>query len=39
MHDSVRVEWSKAYAHVKRWRKEEWLFQEEMARCLLTLEW
>ncbi|KAJ7731187.1 hypothetical protein B0H14DRAFT_3517920 [Mycena olivaceomarginata] len=39
MHDSVRVEWSKAYAWVKRWREETHLLQEEMARCLLTLEW
>ncbi|KAJ7692492.1 hypothetical protein B0H14DRAFT_3531468 [Mycena olivaceomarginata] len=39
MHDSVRVEWSKAYARVKRWREETRLLQEEMARCLLTLEW
>ncbi|KAJ7695539.1 hypothetical protein B0H14DRAFT_3530148 [Mycena olivaceomarginata] len=39
MHEGVRVEWSKAYARVKRWREEERLLQEEMARCLLTLEW
>ncbi|KAJ7302561.1 hypothetical protein DFH08DRAFT_666198, partial [Mycena albidolilacea] len=39
MHDGVRVEWSKAYVRVKHWRKEEQLLQEEMARCLLTLEW
>ncbi|KAJ7791305.1 hypothetical protein B0H14DRAFT_3500649 [Mycena olivaceomarginata] len=31
MHDSVRVEWSKAYALVKRWRKETRLLQEEMG--------
>ncbi|KAJ7799448.1 hypothetical protein B0H14DRAFT_3886073 [Mycena olivaceomarginata] len=40
MYDGVRVvEWSKAYSRVKRWREEERLLQEEMARCLLTLEW
>ncbi|KAJ7628915.1 hypothetical protein FB45DRAFT_1028980 [Roridomyces roridus] len=39
IHDAVRVEWSKAYARVKRWREEENLLQEEMVRCLLTLTW
>ncbi|KAJ7315538.1 hypothetical protein DFH08DRAFT_971894 [Mycena albidolilacea] len=39
MHEGVRVEWSKVYARVKRWREEERLLQEEMACCLLTLEW
>jgi hypothetical protein len=39
MHEGVRVEWSKAYAHVKRWQEEVRLLQEEMVRCLLTLEW
>jgi hypothetical protein len=39
MHEGVRVEWSKAYAHVKRWREEERLLQEEMVCCLITLEW
>jgi hypothetical protein len=39
MHASVRVEWSKAYARVKCWREEARLLQEEMVRCLLTLEW
>ncbi|KAJ7771430.1 hypothetical protein B0H14DRAFT_2632395 [Mycena olivaceomarginata] len=39
MHEGVRVEWSKAYARVKRWREEERLLQEEMVRCLTTLEW
>ncbi|KAJ7823335.1 hypothetical protein B0H14DRAFT_3088913 [Mycena olivaceomarginata] len=39
MHASVRVEWSKAYARVKRWREETLLLQEEMVRCLRTLEW
>ncbi|KAJ7800669.1 hypothetical protein B0H13DRAFT_2390344 [Mycena leptocephala] len=35
----VRVEWSKAYARVKRWHEETCLLQEEMVRCLLTLDW
>ncbi|KAJ7336983.1 hypothetical protein DFH08DRAFT_964940 [Mycena albidolilacea] len=39
MHEGVRVEWSKAYTRVKRWREEVRLLQEEMVRCLLTLEW
>ncbi|KAJ7619486.1 hypothetical protein FB45DRAFT_1033340 [Roridomyces roridus] len=39
IHSAVRVEWSKAYARVKRWREEEKLLQEEMVRCLLTLGW
>ncbi|KAJ7862664.1 hypothetical protein B0H14DRAFT_3444602 [Mycena olivaceomarginata] len=39
MHAGVRVEWSKAYARMKRWREEERLLQGEMVRCLLTLEW
>ncbi|KAJ7888055.1 hypothetical protein B0H14DRAFT_3430251 [Mycena olivaceomarginata] len=39
MHASVRVEWSKAYARVKRWREETLLLQEEMVQCLRTLEW
>jgi hypothetical protein len=38
MHTGVWVEWSKAYAHVKHWREEECLLQEEMVRCLLTLK-
>ncbi|KAJ7790897.1 hypothetical protein B0H14DRAFT_2625555 [Mycena olivaceomarginata] len=39
MHASVRVEWLKVYAQVKRWHEEARLLQEEMVRCLLTLEW
>ncbi|KAF7343820.1 CxC2 domain-containing protein [Mycena sanguinolenta] len=39
MAEGVRVEWCKAYARVKRWREEVLLLQEEMARCLRTLEW
>jgi hypothetical protein len=36
---SIWVEWCKAYARVKRWGEEVLLLQEEMKRCLLTLEW
>ncbi|KAJ7862390.1 hypothetical protein B0H14DRAFT_3444766 [Mycena olivaceomarginata] len=39
LQDGVRVEWCKAYARVKRWCKELQLLQEEMNRCLRTLEW
>ncbi|KAJ7866278.1 hypothetical protein B0H14DRAFT_3442547 [Mycena olivaceomarginata] len=39
MHACVRAEWCKAYARVKRWREEVLLLQEEMVRCLRTLEW
>ncbi|KAF8133498.1 hypothetical protein K438DRAFT_2128575 [Mycena galopus ATCC 62051] len=39
MHAGVKVEWCKAYARVKRWREEVHLLQEEMVRCLRTLEW
>ncbi|KAF7375073.1 CxC2 domain-containing protein [Mycena sanguinolenta] len=39
VHTAVKVEWCKAYARVKRWREEFLLLQEEMVRCLRTLEW
>ncbi|KAF8208554.1 hypothetical protein K438DRAFT_1961156 [Mycena galopus ATCC 62051] len=39
MHGAMKVEWCKAYARVKGWREEVLLLQEEMVRCLLTLEW
>ncbi|KAJ7360889.1 hypothetical protein DFH08DRAFT_800310 [Mycena albidolilacea] len=39
IYDGVKVEWCKAYARVKRWREELLLLQEEMVRCLRTLEW
>ncbi|KAF7343557.1 CxC2 domain-containing protein [Mycena sanguinolenta] len=39
IHAAVKVEWCKAYARVKRWREEFLLLQEEMVRCLRTLEW
>jgi hypothetical protein len=39
LQDRVRIEWCKAYVRVKRWREELLLLQEEMNRCLWTLEW
>jgi hypothetical protein len=39
IYEGVRVEWCKAYARVKRWQEEVLLLQEEMVRCLRTLEW
>ncbi|KAK7433802.1 hypothetical protein VKT23_020571 [Stygiomarasmius scandens] len=39
LYDGLRVEWCKTYARVKRWREEILLLQEEMRRCLVTLEW
>ncbi|KAJ7816450.1 hypothetical protein B0H14DRAFT_2602708 [Mycena olivaceomarginata] len=39
IYDGVKVEWCKAYARVKRWQEELLLLQEEMVRCLRTLEW
>ncbi|KAF8141070.1 hypothetical protein K438DRAFT_1636267 [Mycena galopus ATCC 62051] len=39
IHGGLKVEWCKAYARVKRWREEVMLLQEEMVRCLLSLEW
>ncbi|KAF7324231.1 CxC2 domain-containing protein [Mycena sanguinolenta] len=39
IYEGVKVEWCKAYARVKRWREEVLLLQEEMVRCLRTLEW
>ncbi|KAJ7817032.1 hypothetical protein B0H14DRAFT_2374230 [Mycena olivaceomarginata] len=39
IYDGVKVEWCKVYARVKRWREELLLLQEEMVRCLRTLEW
>jgi hypothetical protein len=39
LYEGVRVEWCKAYARVKRWQEEVLLLQEEMARCLRSLEW
>ncbi|KAJ6480218.1 hypothetical protein C8R45DRAFT_1100807 [Mycena sanguinolenta] len=39
LYKGVKVEWCKAYACVKRWWEEVLLVQEEMVRCLKTLEW
>ncbi|KAK7441515.1 hypothetical protein VKT23_016505 [Stygiomarasmius scandens] len=39
LYDGLRIEWCKSYARVKRWHEEILLLQEEMRRCLVTLEW
>ncbi|KAJ7576760.1 hypothetical protein C8J56DRAFT_899392 [Mycena floridula] len=39
MKDGLRVEWSKCWAQVRRWREEEMLLSEEMRRVLVSLEW
>nr|GAT47503.1 predicted protein [Mycena chlorophos] len=39
MHDSVRVEWSKARARKQRWEEEVELVREEMKRVLRSLRW
>ncbi|THU98453.1 hypothetical protein K435DRAFT_600195, partial [Dendrothele bispora CBS 962.96] len=39
LYDGLRIEWCKSYARVRRWREEVMLLQEEMRRCLVTLEW
>ncbi|KAK7434254.1 hypothetical protein VKT23_010570 [Stygiomarasmius scandens] len=39
LYEGLRIEWCKTYARVKRWREEIVLLQEEMRRCLVTLEW
>ncbi|KAJ7106119.1 hypothetical protein C8R43DRAFT_906260, partial [Mycena crocata] len=39
IHDSVRVEWSKAKARKERWEEEVRLLREEMRRVLRTLRW
>ncbi|KAJ7794768.1 hypothetical protein B0H14DRAFT_3496699 [Mycena olivaceomarginata] len=36
--DALRVEWTKAYARVRRWREEQLLVQEEVRRAGVTLE-
>ncbi|KAJ7588021.1 hypothetical protein C8J56DRAFT_889867 [Mycena floridula] len=38
VHDSVRVEWSKAQARSRRWREEVRLLKEEMRRVLQSLD-
>ncbi|KAJ7600453.1 hypothetical protein C8J56DRAFT_1038093 [Mycena floridula] len=37
--DGLRVEWSKCWARVRRWREENSLLSEEMRRVLVSLEW
>ncbi|KAJ7016350.1 hypothetical protein C8F04DRAFT_1281664 [Mycena alexandri] len=39
LHDSVRVEWSKAKARKERWEEEVMLLREEMKRVLRFLRW
>ncbi|KAJ7705153.1 hypothetical protein B0H16DRAFT_1482433, partial [Mycena metata] len=39
LHDSVRVEWSKAKARKERWEEEVDLLREEMKRVLRFLQW
>ncbi|KAJ7073296.1 hypothetical protein B0H15DRAFT_793030 [Mycena belliarum] len=39
LHDSVRVEWSKALARKCRWEEEVRLLREEMKRVLRFLRW
>ncbi|KAK7016376.1 hypothetical protein VNI00_018930 [Paramarasmius palmivorus] len=39
LHEGLRVEYCKSYARVRRWREEVLLLQEEMRRCLKTLQW
>ncbi|KAK7059400.1 hypothetical protein R3P38DRAFT_2495701, partial [Favolaschia claudopus] len=39
LHDSVRVEWSRAKARKARWEEEVKLLEEEMRRSLRYLEW
>ncbi|KAJ6493097.1 hypothetical protein C8R45DRAFT_927886 [Mycena sanguinolenta] len=38
MNNALRIEWSKAYAHVRRWREEVRLVEEEARRMPLLLE-
>ncbi|THU84102.1 hypothetical protein K435DRAFT_806990 [Dendrothele bispora CBS 962.96] len=39
LYEGLWVKWCKSYACVNRWREEILLLQEEMRRCLVTLEW
>ncbi|KAK7000623.1 CxC2 domain-containing protein [Favolaschia claudopus] len=39
MHESVRVEWSRALARKTRWCEEVMLLREEMRRVLRYLQW
>ena len=37
--DTMRVEWSKARARMRRWNEELLIIQEEMRRAIVYLEW
>ncbi|KAJ7590359.1 hypothetical protein C8J56DRAFT_783650, partial [Mycena floridula] len=39
LQDGLRVEWTKCWARVRRWREEERLLSEEMRRVLVSLQW
>ncbi|KAJ7022824.1 hypothetical protein C8F04DRAFT_970935 [Mycena alexandri] len=39
LHESLRVEWSRAKARKKRWEEEVELLREEMRRVLRYLQW
>ncbi|KAF7354813.1 CxC2 domain-containing protein [Mycena sanguinolenta] len=39
MEDALRIEWSKAYARVRRWREEVRLVEEEARRLPISLEY
>lgn len=39
LHTGLRVEWSKTWARVRRWREEVDLLKEEMRRVLVSLEY
>ncbi|KAJ3725420.1 hypothetical protein C8R42DRAFT_718938 [Lentinula raphanica] len=38
LEDGIRVEYCKAHARAKRWQEEVILIEEEMRRCLVSLE-
>ncbi|KAJ7061573.1 hypothetical protein C8F01DRAFT_1252352 [Mycena amicta] len=39
LHDSMRVEWARAFARKNRWNEEVMLLEEEMRRVLRYLAW
>ncbi|KAJ7587784.1 hypothetical protein C8J56DRAFT_890663 [Mycena floridula] len=39
LEDGLCIEWSKAWARLRRWREEVHLLKEEMQRVLVFLEW
>ncbi|KAJ7770735.1 hypothetical protein B0H16DRAFT_1306944 [Mycena metata] len=39
LHESLRIEWSRAKARKKRWEEEVELLREEMRRVIRYLEW